>query len=308
MNTKTAYIFSCYNSYLLSFGESMRLILTEAFKDLGFKVEHFYTGKSIESKEEDVVLLLMNASFFIREYSKYNFGKGKKILYSLEVLMLKNEANPIKKTQDRRLSTDRIIAEKMVDDVWVFNKKQYEDFGLPNVHYVPVGIANSIVVNNEKNNDKVLFIGAYQASSVRVKFFSKLEQAIKDKNSPLKIEIIQHQDFKSIQDTLNKISSHDMSLDVVAAPYNSYVRWHRIITLAATKVAMLSDTDLSEYGFMHGEHYFYFKDENDVVNIYNKVRNDKELLKRVTQNMFDKIMSEYKMKDIISKALNLAGD
>jgi hypothetical protein len=134
----------------------------------------------------------------------------------------------------------------------------------------------------------VVFIGAN--SSLRTALFSSINPAIINPT---------YTNFNAQSDT---ISGFQCGIDSIAERGEQYIRWHRLALYAANGTVCLTDNRLLEqYGFVDGKHYFYFSDAKNLKETLNKVYNNKALRLSVAREMWNKLLLEYKMSELIAQ-------
>lgn len=296
---------------MLPFGESLSLILNEAFNDIGYDAYYTYDlGKNIYSDPDDIVLFVMPPERYVDGYVDKDIGKGKRILWNLE---------PISHDPPDGYMTEKYVRRKEVmadlfyhnapslDAVWLYDKTQYDYFNHPKAVYVPLGVAKCLVKNVKKTCEKrrrVVFVGS--ATGARKRFIQVVHGKIaKKKRNRVKFIMHGYKKFENTDILLKRISQLNIGLDIRShEKIHRYVRWHRIMMYAACRIVLVSDTDLSPYGFKHRRDYYYFQNAAECIEILEKLMGEKDTAKNVANNMFNKVFEHHQMKDILKGALN----
>lgn len=297
------------------FNDSIRLILEEAFLKLEYHVEFIndidgYSNINISSG--DIVLFIMTPELFINKYTTVYTGPGRRILWILEPIStyLPNTNNKSRKYFDRKNTIEGYLKNGSpgVDDIWTYSEEQCLYFNHEKIKFVPIGIADCMVstcnIKAKAPLPKAAFLGSF--TGPRKKFFNALRWKVKMYSSEsLKIINFGYTNYTNNSLLIEQLSALYFAIDVMPnVDIDNYIRWHRIMTYIAAGVVVMTDSDLSRYGFIHGKHYLYFKNYKNCAEIIGNMREEKSKFLNISKNAMSLVLDKFKMECIIEKALS----
>jgi hypothetical protein len=221
---------------------------------------------------------------------------GKMILWNLEPF-----GDGYGKFYRRINSIYETLEKNIIDDLWVYDDLQKEKY--KNAVWCPIAYNKRLnrahkVLKTKKR--RVIFVG--HGTGYRGLFFNVLKNRL---NEFEKTRIIIDKYICSTRSSgKSRLSEFKLGLDIsgnqscIDSP-----RWHRIMMYSACGVLVLSQSDLSRWGFVDGQHYVKCGSARDYAEKIDYYLNNDDKRKRIVNNMLDKIKEDFNMAKIFKENL-----
>lgn len=292
-------VFSRYAIRAPGFGVSLHKMLQMAFMEIGVGTKFISEYDDLVGIKNSTILFLIKPGVYLSHLDKID-SSNTNVIWNLEPFSLSHVG-------DKKLDGMRGLYSKMLHDmpkyklrhILFFDKRQADLFIGKKCSYMPIGFhpcLSSDKKYREKNNTALLFVGKTERK--RRRDFSALAKIMKSKGRS--IRKIDHSVFQGLHHNNDLMAEHYYGINHHDRDRILHIHWHRIMMYAANRVAIISQDDLSAFGFKHGKHYIYYKNISEIGKIN---FGDYGLFEAISENMLDKIKKEYVMSDLLRSAL-----
>lgn len=292
-------VFSKYAERAPGFGISMHKLIEVSMANLGIQTTFISDYEQLYNITNSVVLFLVKPSIYLSHIHKTS-ETNTNIIWNFEPFSFSHSGD--KKLDNFRYIFGKLLSNKdkyRLKHIWFFDKRQSDLFNNTDCSYLPIGydpVLSSRGKYKKKNKDKLLFIGKIERE--RRKDFKAINKLLRSQN--ISIQHINHSRFTTLENNIDLIYGFRFGLNHHDRQQRLHTHWHRIMVYAANKVSLVSQDDLTRFGFINGKHYIYYKRPKDIANIY---FGDYELFKDMSRNMLEKVQKEYYMTDLLSAEL-----
>jgi len=293
-------VFSRYAIRAPGFGVSMHEMIKLSLGELVISTRFVSEYADLKSIKNSTILFLIKPNSYLSHLKEID-ESNRNIIWNLEPFSFRH-------MNDKKIDRFRGMYGKMIHNmpkyklhhIFFFDKRQSDLFKNKNCSYLPIGfhpcMASKKRGYSKKHKKTILFLGKMERS--RRSAFAHISKIIRTKG--ISLYRIDHGSFKNLKHNVDLIYSFRWGLNHHERDQILHTHWHRIMIYAANRVLLISQDDLSKFGFVNGEHYIYYTKMSEVAKIGfgNHIKFDK-----MTKAMLKKIKAEYNMKDLFEKSL-----
>jgi len=290
--------YSAKHKKINGFSESFREIICNSLDDLGIEFKYYSEICDIKCVRDSTVLSIISPQF-VSSHSNIIHKSNYNIWWNIEPISVEND-----KRCPRFLSKRRKIFNDVMNNLDKYKINRVLSFderhvGLyKNVSFLPIGFHDCLLDEHQEYKKKVKYLLVGDFSKYRISFFNRLRKELK--KNDYKIENASHGKYKGFEKEKKKLSYFMFGLDCPAYSYDDHIHWHRIMIYSASKMVVISSSDLSNYGFIDGVHYFHYKSINDCINLIKNLHvSDRNKIKQIADNMLCKVRNDFYMTKLL---------